>query len=195
MRRALKRWTAAVVAVVALSGGLAASAADRHGVPSSAALSVSEVDALARMAQNHLQTRASMVTAEHPPLESLRRSSLAAATPSMADRAQDDFTKLVAMGEAYEDLDGGYTKAVVDVSVVDSSVDGDTATLRVTEDTRLHHPFTAAEVAEGAPEFEELSLPHTMKFIRGARGGWLLASDVADVGVGPTPSTQLEAAQ
>ncbi|MFB7919590.1 hypothetical protein [Streptomyces sp. NPDC056061] len=113
------------------------------------------------------------------------------ATRAMANRTSDEFAQLAAKGQRYEQVDGGYTKAVVDVTVTDSSLEGATATLQLTEDTRLYMPFTAAEVAEGAPEYEEFSLPHTVTFDRTADGTWLLASDKADTGSGPAPSTQL----
>ncbi|MCX5110042.1 hypothetical protein OOK13_16120 [Streptomyces sp. NBC_00378] len=95
----------------------------------------------------------------------------------MANRTSDEFAQLAAKGKRYEQVDGGYTKAVVDVTVTDSSLAGTTATIQLTEDTRLYMPFTAAEVAEGAPEYEEFSLPHTVTFTRSADGTWLLASD------------------
>lgn len=113
------------------------------------------------------------------------------ATPAMANRTSDEFAQLAAKGKRYEQVDGGYTKAVVDVTVTDSSLAGTTATIQLTEDTRLYMPFTAVEVAEGAPEYEEFSLPHTVTFTRSADGTWLLASDKADTGSGPAPSTQL----
>ncbi|MGA4837385.1 hypothetical protein [Streptomyces sp. G45] len=128
-----------------------------------------------------------MVTTNPP---TLRRASVKA-TPPMRDRLEEEFTKLRAKGRTYEEADGGYTKAAVDVTVDDSSRKGDTATLRVTEDGRLHMPFTAGEVAAGAPEYEEYSLSHTIEFTRQPDGGWLLSSDQADAGSGPTPSTQL----
>ena len=66
-----------------------------------------------------------------------------------------------------------------------------TATLQLTEHTRLHLPFTPQEVEDGAPEYEELSLPHTVTFTQGSDGAWLLSSGKADLQGGPTPTTQV----
>lgn len=112
-------------------------------------------------------------------------------TRAMAAQAQEDLTALAAKGERYEKVDGGYTKAQVDVSVDDSTVDGSNATLQLTEHTRLYLPFTQQEVEDGAPEYEELSLPHTVKFTKAGDGSWLLAADKADTEGGPTPTTQV----
>ncbi|MFG2628477.1 amidase domain-containing protein [Streptomyces sp. NPDC048473] len=114
-----------------------------------------------------------------------------AATTSMRAQLRQDFAALVRKGHLYQKVDGGYTRAAVKVTVADSATAGGIATLRVTEDTRLYLPFTAAQVAEGAPEYEEYSLPHTLTFTRGPSGGWLLASDKAELGGGPAPSTQI----
>ncbi|QDQ15942.1 hypothetical protein FH965_39790 [Streptomyces spectabilis] len=99
--------------------------------------------------------------------------------------------RLKAKGKTYEGVDGGYTKAVVDVTVTDSSLEGDVATLEITEDGRLYAPLTAEDVADGAPEYEEYSLPHAVTFAKQPDGAWLLSSDEVDAGSGPTPSTQL----
>ncbi|WFB08770.1 hypothetical protein LRS74_18275 [Streptomyces sp. LX-29] len=128
-----------------------------------------------------------MVTTNPPAV----RRPLLPATASMAKHIEDEFGKLAAKGKMYEDVNGGYTKAAVDVTVLNSSLAGETATLQVTEDTRLYVPFTTEEIDEGAPEYEEFSLPHTMTFKRSSEGVWLLASDKADTGSGPAPSTQL----
>ncbi|MGY4959403.1 hypothetical protein [Streptomyces sp. 900105245] len=61
-------------------------------------------------------------------------------TRAMAAQAQEDLTALAAKGERYEKVDGGYTKAQVDVSVDDSTVDGSNGTLQLTEHTRLYLP-------------------------------------------------------
>lgn len=104
-----------------------------------------------------------------------------------------EFAALVRQGRAYWQADGGYIRATVDVTVDDAAEEGDTVTLRITEDTRLYHPFTSAQAADGAPEYEEYSLPHTMTFIRGPSGSWLLASDKAELDGGLAPSTQVAA--
>ncbi|WP_333764512.1 amidase domain-containing protein [Streptomyces sp. IBSBF 2390] len=144
---------------------------------------------LSRLAEGYLQQRANMLTTSAPAL------GFAAAhmrtTRAMAAQAQEDLTALAAKGERYEKVDGGYTKAQVDVSVDDSTVDGSNATLQLTEHTRLYLPFTQQEVEDGAPEYEELSLPHTVKFTKAGDGSWLLAADKADTEGGPTPTTQV----
>ncbi|MBT2418049.1 amidase domain-containing protein [Streptomyces sp. ISL-24] len=109
----------------------------------------------------------------------------------MTAQVQDDLAALVEKGKRYKDVDGGYTKAQVDVEVTETTVTGQSATLQLTERTRLYLPFTPQEVADGAPEYEELSVPHTVKFTQGADGAWLLASDKADTDGGPTPTTQV----
>ncbi|MFB7209850.1 amidase domain-containing protein [Streptomyces sp. NPDC056255] len=187
MRTAYKRWIVVAITIAAASGTLGTAPPSPEGSSHKAQLSTSEVDELSQLAGEYLQTRAGMVTTTPP---SARISNISA-TPAMANRTSDEFAQLAAKGKRYEQVDGGYTKAVVDVTVTDSSLAGTTATIQLTEDTRLYMPFTAAEVAEGAPEYEEFSLPHTVTFTRSADGTWLLASDTADTGSGPAPSTQL----
>ncbi|MFI6861927.1 amidase domain-containing protein [Streptomyces sp. NPDC050421] len=173
--------------IAAVSGLLGAAPAPPQDEPNTTSLSTSEVDGLAQRAEGYLQARASMVTTS----PTRARLSGVSATPAMANRTADEFALLAAKGERYERVDGGYTKAVVDVTVTESSLEGATATLQLTEDTRLYMPFTPAEVAEGAPEYEEISLPHTVTFTQSDDGTWLLASDKADTGSGPAPSTQV----
>ncbi|NUQ95092.1 MAG: hypothetical protein HOY79_00540 [Streptomyces sp.] len=91
----------------------------------------------------------------------------------MTARTQDDLAALAEKGKRYKEADGGYTKAQVDVKVTDTTVTGREATLQLTEHTRLYLPFTPQEVEEGAPEYEELSLPHTVTFTQGSDGAWL----------------------
>lgn len=67
-------------------------------------------------------------------------------------------------------------------------MNGDQATVEVTEDARLYYPT----VPVGDPEFEEYSVPHTMTFTKGFDGGWLLNSDkIHEDLTGPGPVTQL----
>ncbi|MER6424081.1 hypothetical protein [Streptomyces sp. NPDC001137] len=99
----------------------------------------------------------------------------------MAVRTQDDLAALAEKGKRHKEI-GGYTKAQVDVNVTDTTVSGQAATLQLTEHTRLYLPFTAQEVKQGAPKYEELSLPHTVKYTQGTDGTWLLSSDKADTG-------------
>ena len=109
----------------------------------------------------------------------------------MAAEEKGDLDALKAKGERYKKADGGYTRADVDVKVTDTSVDGRSATVKLTEHTRLYLPFSPEEVADGAPEYEELSLPHTITYRQGDDGSWLLAADKADDEGGPTPTTQV----
>ncbi|GAA1340748.1 hypothetical protein GCM10009647_084470 [Streptomyces sanglieri] len=187
MRTAYKRWIVVAITIAAASGTLGTAPPSPQDSSQKTQLSTSEVDELSQLAGEYLQTRAGMVTTAPP----RARISNISATPAMANRTSDEFAQLAAKGKRYEQVDGGYTKAVVDVTVTDSSLAGTTATIQLTEDTRLYMPFTAAEVAEGAPEYEEFSLPHTVTLTRSADGTWLLASDKADTGSGPAPSTQL----
>ncbi|MBT2529750.1 amidase domain-containing protein [Streptomyces sp. ISL-99] len=141
------------------------------------------------MAESYLQQRADAVTTNAVRLRSA--DVLSAATEPMKTALRSDLTALARKGSLYKEVDGGYTRAEVDVAVVDTTTDGDTTTARVTEDARLYLPFTAEEVADGAPEYEEYSVPHTMTFTRDASGTWLLASDKAELEGGPLPSTQI----
>ncbi|MEU7467239.1 hypothetical protein AB0A94_01525 [Streptomyces sp. NPDC044984] len=63
------------------------------------------------------------------------------------------------------------------------------ASADTTELTRLYLPFALQEIEEGAPEHEELSLPHTVRFAQSPDGAWLLSSDEADAEGGPTKFT------
>jgi len=174
---------AATLALVGMPvGAQPASAAE----PASASVDTS---VLAGLAEGYLQQRADMLTTSPP----TARTALAQvrATPSMAAQTRDDLAALAEKGKRYKEVDGGYTQAQVDVKVDDTTVDGGTATLQLTEHTRLRLPFTPQEVEEGAPEYEELSLPHTVKFTQGSDGAWLLSSDKAYAQGGPTPTTQV----
>ncbi|MEU5594572.1 amidase domain-containing protein [Streptomyces sp. NPDC020298] len=174
--------TAAILTLVDIPASAAPSATP---APSDTAITLS----LSALAEGYLQQRADMLTTSPPTLR------FAAAhmktTPAMAAQTQDDLAALAAKGERYEKLDGGYTKAQVDVTVDGSTVNDQQATLQITEDTRLYLPFTQKEVEDGAPEYEEESLPHTLKFTKADDGTWLLASDKADAEGGLTPSTQV----
>jgi hypothetical protein len=69
----------------------------------------------------------------------------------MTARIQDEFAALAEKGQRYEEVDGGYTKAEVDVKVTDVTVTDQSATLQLTEHTRLHLPFTPQEPDDGTP--------------------------------------------
>ncbi|MER5357689.1 hypothetical protein [Streptomyces sp. NPDC002785] len=178
---------AAALTAAAIAGGVTASANFAPRTPAAA-----DRARLSRLAQSYLQQRADLVTrtaarspnAAEPP---------AAATTSMRTELRAEFAALVRQGRVYQHVDGGYIRAAVDVTVNDAAEEGGAVTLRVTEDTRLYYPFTSAQVADGAPECEEYSLPHTLTFVRGPSGSWLLASDEAELSGGPAPSTQVVA--
>ncbi|MFJ9865397.1 amidase domain-containing protein [Streptomyces sp. NPDC101165] len=173
--------TAAILALVDIPASAVPSDA-----PSSSDATTSS---LSQLAEGYLQQRADMLTTSPPTLRGV--AARIKATPAMSAQTQDDLSALAAKRERYEKIGTTYTKAQVDVSVDDSTVDGQQATLRVTEDTRLYFPFTQKEVEDGAPEYEELSVPHTVKFKQADDGTWLLASDKADADGGPTPTTQV----
>ncbi|MDC2958947.1 amidase domain-containing protein [Streptomyces gilvifuscus] len=144
---------------------------------------------LTQLAEGYLQQRADMLTTSRPTVRAAVVQ--VKATRAMTARTQDDLAALAEKGKRYKEVDGGYTKAQVDVNVTDTTVSGQTATLQLTEHTRLYLPFTEQEVEQGAPEYEELSLPHTVKYTQGTDGAWLLSSDKADTEGGPTPTTQV----
>ncbi|MFD8304827.1 amidase domain-containing protein [Streptomyces sp. NPDC059690] len=180
------------VAVTTAVGMLTLIGTPAHAQPSSPAppsLSNSDTTELAQLAVGYLQQRADMLTTTRP----TARAAVARvqATRAMTARVQDDLAALAEKGRRYKEVDGGYTKADVDVKVTDTSVTGQSATLQLTEHTRLHLPFTPQDVEDGAPEYEELSLPHTVTFTQGSDGAWLLSSDKADTEGGPTPTTQV----
>lgn len=177
---------AAALTAAAIAGGVTASGDFAPRTPAAA-----DRARLSQLAESYLQQRADLVTraaAQSPTPEPP-----AAATPSMRTELRTEFAALVRQGRAYRQADGGYIRATVDVTVNDAAEEGDTVTLHITEDTRLHHPFTSAQAAEGAPEYEEYSLPHTLTFTRGPSGSWLLASDRAELNDGLAPSTQVAA--
>ncbi|MGX5181862.1 amidase domain-containing protein [Streptomyces avermitilis] len=176
---------AAILALADIPAGAQTGSA-AAALPSSVS---ADTTGLAGLAESYLQQRADMLTTSPP----TAKAAIAhvRATRSMAAQTQDDLAALAEKGKRYKEIDGGYTRAQVDVKVDDTTVDGGTATLQLTEHTRLRLPFTPQEVEEGAPEFEELSLPHTVKFTQGSDGAWLLSSDKADTAGGPTPTTQV----
>ncbi|MFD4758921.1 amidase domain-containing protein [Streptomyces sp. NPDC058439] len=187
MRR--KHMTTAILAVAALALTTTPAMAQPGTAPESAAADPITSE-LAQLTENYLQQRADMLTTT----ASIARTPQIAATRQMSTQMDADLTALAEKGRRYEQVDGGYTKATVDVEVTDVSASGSAATLQVSEYTRLYLPFTPQEVQEGAPEYEEVSLPHTVRFARTTEGTWLLASDVAETDGGPAPSTQVEGA-
>ncbi|MER7107365.1 hypothetical protein [Streptomyces sp. NPDC000229] len=72
------------------------------------------------------------------------------ATGELAGVIEEDFAAPADQGRVLKEINGGYTRAEVDVTVDSTAVTGDTATVEVTEDTRLYYP--------DEPEYEEYSL-------------------------------------
>ncbi|MFF7894176.1 amidase domain-containing protein [Streptomyces sp. NPDC007907] len=186
-RRVLTGAAASAAATMLVLTGTPADAQPASPVAASSA-SV-DTTALTRLAERYLQQRADMLTTTRPTAGAA--TARVEATRSMTAQVQDDLAALVEKGKRYKEVDGGYTKAQVEVEVTGTSVTGQSATLQLTEQTRLHLPFTPQEVADGAPEYEELSVPHTVKFTQGSDGTWLLSSDTTDTEGGPTPTTQV----
>ncbi|CAM5670395.1 hypothetical protein SBADM41S_05679 [Streptomyces badius] len=148
--------------------------------------SADDVTELTQITSAYLQKRADSVTAAGAQQRAL--SAPADVTRTLASELEDDFAALADQGRILREVNGGYTRAEVDVTPGQTNVEGDIATLEVTEDTRLYYP----NVEEGDPEYEEYSLPHTLTFKRSADGDWLLAGDRAEVDpAGPAPTTQL----
>ncbi|MDX3375988.1 hypothetical protein PV390_16455 [Streptomyces sp. ME02-6991-2A] len=154
--------------------------------------STADTTELTRLARGYLQQRADMLTTARPTVEAA--SGRLRTTPAMAPRARSELAALVKKGLRYEGLDIGYTRARVDVDVTSADVTGRTATLRLTDHTRLYFARTPQEVEDGSPECEESSLPRTMTFARGADGAWLLSSDRVDEAGGPLPTTEVDEA-
>ncbi|MER8088020.1 hypothetical protein ACFVZR_30360 [Streptomyces sp. NPDC058316] len=176
--------TATLTAAV-IAGAATASAASVPRTPAAA-----DRAELSRLAQSYLQQRADLVT--RPAAQSPVPEPPTAATPSMRAGLRTDFAALVRRGRAYQQADGGYIRATVEVKVNDATVNGRTVSLHILEDTRLYHPLTPVQVAEGAPEYEEYALPHTLTFTRAPSGAWLLASDRPELNDGGlAPSTQV----
>lgn len=187
LRRVLAGAAASATAAMLVLSGTPADA--QPASPAAASSASADTTALTQLAEGYLQQRADMLTTTRPTARAA--TARVEATRSMTAQVQDDLAALVEKGKRYKEVDGGYTKAQVDVEVTETSVTGQSATLRLIEQTRLYLPFTPQEIADGAPEYEELSVPHTVKFTQGSDGAWLLSSDKADTGGGPTPTTQV----
>ncbi|MGW1652707.1 hypothetical protein [Streptomyces atratus] len=184
-RRSRIRALAATLTAALIAGAAAASAAS---VPRT--LAVADRAELSRLAQSYLQQRADLVT--RPAAQSPVPEPPTTVTPSMRAGLRMEFAALVRRGRAYQQADGGYIRATVEVKVNDTVVNGRTVSLHITEDTRLYHPLTPVQVTEGAPEYEEYALPHTLTFTRTPSGTWLLASDRPELNDGDlAPSTQV----
>ncbi|MEU4208931.1 amidase domain-containing protein [Streptomyces sp. NPDC026206] len=178
MRRTARLAACAVVAAAMGLGAAPSALAAQSRTAEGAAMPAADAAPLHRIAESYLQQRADTVTATgrarvapEPPQQ---------ATAELANRLKGEFRQLAAQGRAYEKASGGYTRAEVKVTPGEATEAGGTATVRLTEDTRLHYP----NVRQGDPEAEEYSVGHTLTFTRDAAGRWLLASDKPDLGTG-----------
>ncbi|WP_435283253.1 amidase domain-containing protein [Streptomyces koelreuteriae] len=109
-------------------------------------------------------------------------------SPALAARIAKEYAQLARLRAELREANGGYTHAEVQVNAGTTTVNGDVATVEVTEDARLYYP----NVPAGDPEYEEYSVPHTLTFVKGADGSWLLDSDRVEANLtGPGPITQL----
>ncbi|MFE7773305.1 amidase domain-containing protein [Streptomyces sp. NPDC057445] len=108
-------------------------------------------------------------------------------TDAMGTKLKADSSMLAQRGSILKDVNGGYTRAEVTLTQDTLQVDGETATLTVREDGRLHFPH----VVPGDPEFEEYSIPHTFTFAF-TGGEWLLSQDTPHVDQNaPVPTTHV----
>jgi hypothetical protein len=148
-------------------------------------------DFLAKRAGQYLEQRARAVTVGGAQVAA---TSTVPATAAMTQRLNAEYRQLAELGFKYQEIDGGYSRAEVTITPNPDgpagSVDGKTALFGFTEDTKLYHVLTAEEIAEGAPEAEEYSLDHMLRFTRGTDGIWRLADDNHEVGSMP-PSTYM----
>ncbi|MGW8361655.1 amidase domain-containing protein [Streptomyces wedmorensis] len=173
--------SAALLALAVVGASAPAAQADEPGGPASA----EDTAQFTGIAQAYLQKRAEAVTAlsaELPP------SAPEDVSPDLADALETDFAALAEQGRVLEGVNGGYTHAEVELLVDQATVSGDTATVEVTEDTKLHYP----EPQPDEPAYEEYSLPHTLTYKKALDGTWELTDDLARVDwTGPAPTTQL----
>ncbi|WP_179166461.1 amidase domain-containing protein [Streptomyces sp. CB03238] len=181
---AFGRRAGAVTLAIAMAGAVAPAA---HAEEVRATPTAQDTAQLSETADRYLQKRADAVTVTG----AVQRRALSApqnVTGELAGVIEEDFAALADQGRVLKEVNGGYTRAEVDVTVDSTTVAGDTATVEVTEDTRLYYP----DVQPDEPEYEEYSLPHTLTYTRAADGGWLLADDKAKVDpTGPAPTTQI----
>ncbi|MFI8200409.1 amidase domain-containing protein [Streptomyces sp. NPDC085942] len=172
---------AAILAPMAVSVGPASQAhAADQALPT--------IDFLAARADQYLEQRARAVTVDGARAFAI---STVAATDAMTQRLNAEYQQLSRLGVEYQKIDGGYSRAEVTITPNGSvSSDGTTAQFSFVEETKLYHALTAEEIAEGAPEAEEYSLRHTLRFTREADGVWRLAGDSYAAGSMP-PSTYM----
>ncbi|MGW2302892.1 amidase domain-containing protein [Streptomyces sp. NPDC001809] len=178
MRRSI---SAALLAFAVVGATAPTTQADEPGSPASA----EDTARFAGIAEAYLQKRAEAVTAlsaELPP------SAPADVSPDLAEVLEADFTALAEQGRVLEGVNGGYSSAEVDLVVDQATVSGNTATVEVTEDGKLHYP----DPQPGEPAYEEYSLPHTLTYSKALDGTWDLTGDLARVDwTGPAPTTQI----
>ncbi|MER5357204.1 amidase domain-containing protein [Streptomyces sp. NPDC002785] len=174
---------------MAIVAGTALIAPSAHSVNLSteakATLSSDDTAQFAEIAETYLQWRADSVTAvarDVRPLRSPRQ-----LTATFLQRLGSEIEQVAENGQALAEINGGYTRAEVDITPGEATVQGDTVDLKITEDTRLLYP----NVQEGDPEAEEYSLDHTLTFKKSTSGEWLLSRDHVDPDTGPAPITHV----
>lgn len=182
-RAAMLAATAVLAPLVVVAGPAPQASAAEPAFPT--------VDFLTARADQYLEQRARRVTVGGARAAA---TSTVAATAEMTQRLNAEYHQLAQMGYAYQEADGGYSRAEVTVTRNPDgpagSVDGKTALFSFTEHTKLYHVLTPEEIAEGAPEAEEYSISHLLRFTRGADDIWRLSSDSANTGSMP-PSTYM----
>jgi hypothetical protein len=183
-RQAASFVAAAVLAPLAVAAGPTSQAyAAEPSSPSS--------EFLAARADQYLEQRARTVTVSSARIAT---ASTVPATTEMTQQLNTEYQQLTQMGYEYEEVDGGYSRAEVSITPSpdgpSGSVDGKTALFAFTEHTKLYHVLTPDELAAGAPEAEEYSLSHLLRFTRGSDGIWRIVSDSYQPGSMP-PSTYM----
>ncbi|WP_328845275.1 amidase domain-containing protein [Streptomyces sp. NBC_00258] len=162
-----------------------------EAAPAPAALSSDDTEGMMDITSGYLKERANVITTEGA--EKAKKAAPAAPakgkmTAALAAKTAREYAALALLRAQLNQDNGGYSRAEVSVTPVTTTVEGDAATMEVTEDARLYYP----NVPAGDPEYEEYSVPHTLTFVRGSDGGWLLDSDKIDASLtGPGPVTQL----
>ncbi|MFD9982282.1 amidase domain-containing protein [Streptomyces massasporeus] len=187
-RHIRKRHTLGVSLLTLAMAGLSSPAS--HGAPEPLTLSNSDTTEMVNIGTEYLQGRANTVTNDGASgaARKLGATAKSRISPALAARIAKEYAQLARLRAELREANGGYTRAEVQLTPGTSSVNGDEATVEVTEDARLYYP----NVPAGDPAFEEYSVPHTLTFIKDSEGDWLLNSDRVESNLtGPGPITQL----
>ncbi|MER7758591.1 hypothetical protein [Streptomyces sp. NPDC097619] len=173
--------TALVPAALALALLTGCSTAEGDAAPAE------DRKALTEVGREHLRLRADLLTTERS-RTALAAVATAPLTKGLREEFRADATELMARGDAHAKKDGGYREATVEVTVDTATVDGDDATLEVTEHTSLFF----GGPADRDPAATEYVLRHELRFVRDGTG-WLLDGErVLGVEGKPLPDTQLD---